>query len=64
MFLSKYLGNYENDFKNDFENHFIEILGLRLYFDDILLISLIFFLYEENIHDQLLFICLILLLLS
>ena len=41
-----------------------EILGIKLYFDDILLICLIFFLYNEGIQDQYLFICLILLLLS
>ena len=41
-----------------------EILGIKLYFDDILLICLIFFLYNEGIQDQSLFISLILLLLS
>lgn len=41
-----------------------EIFGLKLYFDDILLICLIFFLYNEGVKDQYLFISLILLLLS
>lgn len=41
-----------------------EILGIKLYFDDILLICLIFFLYNEGVQDQYLFIALILLLLS
>lgn len=41
-----------------------EIFGIRLFFDDILLISLIFFLYNEGVQDQGLFIALILLLLS
>ena len=41
-----------------------ELFGIQLYFDDILLISLIFFLYNEGVHDQFLFIALILLLLS
>ncbi len=41
-----------------------EILGIKLYFDDILLICLIFFLYTEGVQDQYLFIALILLLLS
>lgn len=41
-----------------------EIFGIKLYFDDILLICLIFFLYNEGVQDQYLFIVLILLLLS
>lgn len=41
-----------------------ELFGIQLYFDDILLISLIFFLYNEGVQDQFLFIALILLLLS
>ena len=41
-----------------------ELFGIKLEFDDILLIILIFFLYNEGITDQLLFITLILLLLS
>ena len=41
-----------------------QMLGIKLYFDDILLMCLIFFLYKEGIKDQNLFICLILLLLS
>ena len=41
-----------------------ELFGLKLYFDDILLISLIYFLYNEGVKDEGLFIALILLLLS
>lgn len=41
-----------------------EIFGISLYFDDILLICLIFFLYQEGVKDESLFIALILLLLS
>lgn len=41
-----------------------EIFGIKLYFDDILLVCLIFFLYQEGVKDQSLFISLILLLLS
>ena len=43
---------------------FFEIFGLKLYFDDILLICIIFFLYNEGVKDQWLFVTLILLLLS
>ena len=46
------------------DRQYFDILGIRLYYDDILLIALILFLYTEHIEDQNLFICLILLLLS
>ncbi len=41
-----------------------QLLGITLYFDDILLIFLLLFLYNEGADDQFLFISLILLLLS
>lgn len=41
-----------------------EIMGIKLYFDDLLLIGLIFFLYSEGVQDEMLFMALILLLLS
>ena len=43
---------------------FFEIFGLKLYFDDILILCILFFLYTEQTKDEELFICLILLLLS
>lgn len=43
---------------------FFELLGIKLYFDDILLICLIFFLYTEGVQDEMLFLALVLLLLS
>ena len=49
---------------NEAPEAFFEIFGLKLYFDDILIICIIFFLYSENVQNQELFICLILLLLS
>ncbi len=42
----------------------IEIFGLKIYFDDLLIICILLFLYQEGIHDEYLFIALILLLLS
>lgn len=67
--------NLSNDFSNSNskqkklplepdDEYFFEIFGLKLYFDDVLLICLLFFLYEEGVKDQELFISLILLLLS
>ncbi len=43
---------------------FFEIFGLKLYFDDILIICILFLLYSEKVQDENLFICLILLLLT
>lgn len=50
---------------NDDNNEVLfEILGLKIYFDDVLIICILLFLYQEGIHDEYLFIALILLLLS
>lgn len=49
---------------NNEDNYFFEIFGLKLFFDDILLICFIFFLYQEGVKDNELFLSLILLLLS
>lgn len=54
---------YKKSTKNE-SNALFEVFGIKLYFDDILLISLIFFLYSEGVKDDYLFISLILLLLS
>ena len=58
--------NKKNNSKksNSGSDCFFELFGLKLYFDDILLICLIFFLYQEGVKDDELFISLILLLLS
>ena len=41
-----------------------EIFGIKLHFDDLLIIALLFFLYQEDVKDTYLYIALILLLLS
>lgn len=46
------------------DNEFLEIFGIKLYFDDLMIISLLFFLYSEGVNDYYLFITLILLLLT
>ena len=55
---------FENFFLNNNDTVMFELFGIKLYQDDILLICLIFFLYNEGIKDEFLFIALILLLLS
>jgi len=41
-----------------------EIFGIKLYNDDFLILILLLFLYEEDVHDQELFLALLMLLLS
>lgn len=60
---SKSKNNYnKNSFNFTFDH--INILGMDLFSDDILIILLIYFLYAEGVKDIYLFIVLILLLLS
>ena len=65
---NKYQTNSKKEIEEEKENsqepELFEIFGIKLYFDDILLICLIFFLYNEGVKDQYLFISLILLLLT
>lgn len=42
----------------------LEVLGIKLYLDDIIILGLLFILYQEEVKDEMLFISLILLLLS
>ena len=63
-FGKKQENSSDNKNCDDVCNEYFEIFGLKLYFDDILLICMIFFLYNEGVQDQMLFISLILLLLS
>ena len=42
----------------------LDLFGLKLYFDDVLILSLIFFLYKEDVKDEGLFLALVLLLIS
>lgn len=50
--------------RNSSDSPFIEIFGISLYFDDILLVCLLLFLFQEGVDDQWLYIALILLLFS
>ncbi|MCL2342236.1 MAG: hypothetical protein FWC53_04300 [Firmicutes bacterium] len=49
---------------NNTDSPIFEIMGIKLYLDDLILIGLLFFLYNEGVKDQMLFIALILLLMS
>ena len=51
-------------FNNDINDPIFEIFGIELYLDDIIIIGLLFLLYQEGVQDELLYIALILLLIS
>lgn len=55
--------NFYENFSSE-EKPIINVFGINLYFDDILIICLIFFLYNEKVTDYYLFFVLILLLLT
>lgn len=46
------------------DDYLFDLFGLKLYFDDILIVSLLYFLYSQGVKDEGLFIVLILLLLT
>ena len=46
------------------DNVWFDLFGIKLYFDDVLILSLLFFLYKEEVKDEGLFLSLILLLIS
>lgn len=41
-----------------------EIMGIRLYLDDLIILGVLYFLYEQNVKDEMLYIILFLLLIS
>lgn len=54
----------KNKSNNSNDDYLFDLFGLKIYTDDVLLVSLIYFLYSEGVKDEGLFIVLILLLLS
>ena len=50
--------------KADSDNNCINVLGINLYLDDLIILFIIFILYKEKIKDNELIICLFLLLLN
>ena len=65
---SRYSGfgpiHFQNPFNMDSDEPIIEILGISLYLDDIIILGLLFFLYQEGVKDYMLYLALIMLLLS
>lgn len=56
--------NCNNEKKPNNQDFLFELFGLKIYTDDILILSLLFLMYTENVKDDFLFIILILLLIG
>lgn len=56
--------NLDYLFNSDLKHPIVEFMGIKLYLDDLIILGLLFFLYKENVHDEILFGILLLLLLS
>lgn len=50
--------------KEESSEYFFDIFGIKLYYDDILIICILFLLYKEEVKDFKLFLSLIMLLIS
>ena len=59
---NSYNSNDSNDF--DKQEELFDFFGIKLHSDDLLIIFLLFFLYQEDVKDTYLYVALILLLLS
>lgn len=56
--------HFQNPLSIDSNQPVLEILGISLYLDDLIILGLLFFLYKEQVQDEMLFLILILLLLT
>lgn len=64
-FIEKSASDNEKRFLNNFYNKpFFSVFGFNLYFDDILILCILFSMYMDGIKDEMLFLCLFLLLFS
>ena len=68
---SKTNSNFSNEYNptnkkkpNSDDPVWLDLFGIKLYFDDVLILSLLFFLYKEEVKDEGLFLALVLLLIS
>lgn len=51
-------------FDSSTDQAIFEILGIKLYLDDLMILGILFFLYQQNVKDEMLYIILFLLLFS
>lgn len=65
-FLPSSIGplNFHPEALNDIEEPLFEMFGISLYLDDIIIVCILIFLYQEGVKDDMLYISLFLLLIS
>lgn len=56
--------SFKNFVFGDLESPIFEVFGIKLFLDDIIIVGLLFFLYQEGVQDEMLYIALILLLIG
>lgn len=49
---------------NTTDQAIFEIFGIKLYLDDLIILGVLYFLYQQNVHDEMLYLILFLLLFS
>lgn len=54
----------KENYYSDEDKPIFEILGIKLFLDDIIILCVLFFLYQEKVKDEMLYIILLLLLFS
>ncbi len=59
---SPFTFNFDGFTSND--EAIVTLFGIKLYLDDLIILGLLYLLYQEKVKDDMLFICLLLLLLS
>ena len=52
------------DCRQDNQEAIFDIFGIKLYLDDLIILGILFFLYQQNVNDEMLYIILFLLLFS
>lgn len=57
-------GKFSLDNNNDKDTPIFEIFGIKLFSDDLIILAVLFLLYEQNVKDEMLYIILFLLLFS
>lgn len=62
---SEKISNTNNSKRSSISDQAIfEIMGIKLYLDDLIILGVLYFLYEQNVKDEMLYIILFLLLIS
>lgn len=62
--ISNTINSRNSSNSSNSEQAIFEIFGIKLYLDDLIILGVLFFLYQQNVNDEMLYIILFLLLFS